>query len=82
MLELGISQAQTQFTKLLTQTVLIVDKKAHQKKAVILPYEEYEKLLRQFATTENLENGSFNQFIGILDDKFITDDAKYNEIVK
>lgn len=31
MLELGISQAQAQFTKLLTQTVFIVDKKAHQK---------------------------------------------------
>lgn len=33
MLELGISQAQAQFTKLLTQTVFIVDKKAHQKKS-------------------------------------------------
>ena len=82
MLELGISQAQTQFTKLLTQTVLIVDKKAHIKKAVILPYEEYEKLLRQSATVENLENGSFNQFVGILDEKFSTKDVKYNEIVK
>jgi hypothetical protein len=38
MLELGISQAQTQFTQLLNQTVLIIDKKAHNKKAVILPY--------------------------------------------
>jgi len=28
MLELGISQAQTQFTKLLNQTVVIVDNKA------------------------------------------------------
>ena len=28
MLELGISQAQTQFTQILNQTVLIVDKKA------------------------------------------------------
>ena len=46
MLELGISQAQAQFTKLLTQTVFIVDKKARQKKAVILPYEEYERLLK------------------------------------
>ena len=41
MLELGISQAQTQFTQLLNQSVLIVDKKAHRKKAVILPYENY-----------------------------------------
>jgi len=29
MLELGISQAQTQFTQLLNQSVLIIDKKAH-----------------------------------------------------
>jgi hypothetical protein len=50
MLELGISQAQAQFTKLLSQTVFIVDKKAHQKKAVIMPYEEYEKLIKQSTT--------------------------------
>ena len=45
MLELGISQAQTQFTKLLNQTVVIVDKKSHIKKAVILPYEEYTQII-------------------------------------
>ena len=45
MLELGISQAQTQFTQILNQTVLIVDKKAHNKKAVILPYDEYKRLI-------------------------------------
>ena len=33
MLELGIAQAQAQFTKLLSQTVFIVDKKARQKKS-------------------------------------------------
>lgn len=43
MLELGISQAQAQFTQLLNQTVLIVDKKVHHKKAVILPYDGYIK---------------------------------------
>jgi len=82
MLELGISQAQAQFTKLLTQTVFIVDKKAHQKKAVIMPYEEYEKLLKQSIRKENLEEGSFNKFVGILDDEFATDDEKYKAIVK
>lgn len=82
MLELGISQAQAQFTKLLTQTVFIVDKKAHQKKAVIMPYEEYEKLLKQSITKENLEDGSFSKFVGILDDEFTTGDEKYKEIVK
>ena len=40
MLKLGISQLQVQFTKLLDQTVFIVNKKVHQKKAVILAYEE------------------------------------------
>ena len=82
MLELGISQAQAQFTKLLSKTVFIIDKKAHKKKAVIMPYEEYERLIKQSTTKENLEKGSFNQFVGILDDTFETDDVKYNEIVK
>jgi len=82
MLELGISQAQAQFTKLLTQTVFIVDKKAHQKKAVIMPYEEYEKLLKQSIRKESLEDGSFNKFVGMLDNKFEIDDEKYKAIVK
>jgi len=82
MLELGISQAQTQFTKLLSQTVFIIDKKAHQKKAVILPYKEYERLLREATKKEDLEKGSFNKFVGILDNNFESDDEKYMEIVK
>jgi hypothetical protein len=82
MLELGISQAQAQFTKLLTQTVFIVDKKARQKKAVILPYEEYERLLKQSIKKENLEEGAFNKFVGILDNEYSTDDEKYKAIVK
>jgi len=82
MLELGISQAQTQFTQLLTKTVLIVDKKAHRNKAVILPYDEYQKLLsRASANTTTLDEGVFSQFVGILDDNYKTDDAKYNAIV-
>ena len=82
MLELGISQAQAQFTKLLTQTVFIVDKKAHKKKAVIMPYEEYEKLVKQSISKESLEEGSFSKFVGILDDEFVADDEKYKAIVK
>lgn len=82
MLELGISQAQAQFTKLLSKTVFIVDKKAHKKKAVILPYEEYEKLIQQSISNKDLENGSFNQFIGILDNNFVTDDERYKSIIK
>ncbi len=82
MLELGISQAQAQFTKLLNQTVLIVDKKAHHKKAVIMPYEEYSKLLSRAASKEELKDGVFSRFIGILDRNYQTEDAKYNSIVK
>jgi len=82
MLELGISQAQAQFTKILSQTVFIVDKKAHKKKAVIMPYAEYEKLIKQSGIKENLEEGSFNRFVGMLDKTFETNDMKYNEIVK
>ena len=82
MLELGISQAQAQFTKLLNQTVFIVNKKTHQKKAVILPYEEYERLIKQSIRKENLEEGSFNKFVGILDNEFTTDDEQYKAIIK
>ncbi len=82
MLELEISQAQIQFTKLLTQTVFILDKKAHQKKAVIMPYSEYKKLIKQASSKESLSDGGFNKFIGILDNNFKIDDEKYNEIVK
>lgn len=82
MQELGISQAQAQFTKLLSQTVFIVDKKAHQKKAVIMPYEEYERLLKQSTTKESLESGAFSQFVGMLENEFVTDDSKYKAIVK
>ena len=81
MLELGISQAQTQFTKLLTKTVIIVDKKAHIKKAVIMPYDEYMLLIKRTLREENIDNGVFDQFAGLLESDFKTDDEKYNKIV-
>ena len=81
MLELGISQAQARFTKLLTQTVTIIDKKTHIKKAVIIPYEEYMELKRKTLPKKNMENGRFNKFAGILESDFQTDDEKYNKIV-
>ena len=83
MLELGISQAQAQFTQLLNQTVLIVDKKSHHNKAVIIPYTEYKNLLaRASANTDDLGESVFSKFVGVLDKKFNTDDEKYNEIIK
>ena len=77
MIELGIAQAQSQFTKILNKKVLIIDKKTAKKKAVLIPYEEYEKLLKNRS-----QKNSFDKFVGILDKDFETDDARYNEIVK
>lgn len=82
MLELGISQAQSQFTKILGEVTLILDKKSNQKKAVILPYDEYARLVKQASTKESLRDGGFTKFVGALDGSFESDDAKYNEIVK
>jgi len=82
MLELGISQAQGQFTQLLTQKVLIIDKKAHRKKAVILPYNEYKSLLARASKSESADESLFSRFVGILDNDFKTNDSKYNDIVK
>ncbi len=82
MIELGVSQVQSQFPQLLNQTVIIVDQETHHKKAVIIPYEEYEKLIARVSTKENLKTGLFDQFVGVLDDKFVSDDTRYNEILK
>lgn len=78
MLSLGISQAQSQFTKLLNQTVLVVDKKSNKKKAVILPYEAYERLLKK---QETKGGRGFSEFVGVLKEAYETDDRKYHKIV-
>jgi len=79
MRELGVAQAQAKFTTILSnsENVLIVDKKTKTKKAVILSYKDYQKLLKQSKKPKN----SFNKFVGILDKNFKTDDEKYNRIV-
>jgi len=82
MLEVGIAQAQTQFTKLLDRTVLIVDKKSHRKKAVIVPYEEYVRLTSNKRSETHPSKSVFSRFVGALDSEFHTDDPKYNEIVR
>ena len=81
MLELGISQAQSQFTKLLSKTAVIIDKKSNIKKAVMMPYKEYSRLLKLANQNKESDNGIFNQFIGTLDNNFKTDDEKYHRIV-
>lgn len=65
MLKEGI--AQIQFTKLLNQTV-------------IMPYKSDYRLIKNLTTKKELDNGIFNQFLGILDKKFKIDDEKYNTI--
>lgn len=83
MIELAVSQAQSQFTKLLSKSVLIIDKKSNVKKAVILPYEEYSRLVSQKNETKtDFSKGGFSKFVGILDKDFKTNDEKYNEIIK
>ena len=66
MIELEITQVQEQFDKILDKTILIVDKKSHKKKAVILPYEEYLQIIKNISK-EKIKNGVFNKFVGILD---------------
>ena len=60
----------------------MVEKKEHKKKAVIMPYEKYEKIIKNSIKKDSLENGSFNKFVGILDNNFKIDDEKYEAIVK
>ena len=82
MVEVGIAQAQTHFTKLLDHTVLIVDKKSHRKRAVIVPYEEYVRLTSDKRSEAYPSKGVFSRFVGVLDSEFHTDNPKYNEIVR
>ncbi len=81
MLEMGISQAQSQFTKLLNKTVVVVDKKSHKKKAVILPYDEYLQIIKKNISQDKIQNGVFNKFVGVLDKNVQIDDEKYNRIL-
>ncbi len=84
MKELSVSQAQKQFTSLLSELEIttIIDKKSHIKKAVLMPYSFYETLISKKENSEPQDNIELEQFVGILSDEFKTDDAKYNNIVK
>jgi hypothetical protein len=85
MIEMGIAEVQNKFTKLLTTAVTIVDRKSHKKKAVILPYEMYEKLARtQRKEKVFRDDAELDAFIGLLEgaDKLDTDDERYKAIVK
>lgn len=84
MKELSVSEAQKQFTSLLVKPEMttIVDKKSHIKKAVLMPYSLYEKLISNDKSQLVEETVELDQFVGLLSDEFSTDDARYNAIVK
>jgi hypothetical protein len=85
MVEMGISEVQNQFTKLLSQSVTIVDKKSHKKRAVILPYEVYDKLIREQRKQKLFEeDDELSAFVGILEgaEKLNKEDERYQEILK
>jgi len=79
MLSLSVSQAQRQFTSILSEPTIIIDKKSNIKKAVILPYEMYEKLMSKSVKKKKFD---LDKFAGILKGDFVTDDARYNAILK
>lgn len=84
MKELSVSQAQKQFTSLLSELEIttIIDKKSHIKKAVLMPYSLYEKLISKEHNQTLEEAIELDQFIGLLSDEFKTEDARYNAIIK
>ncbi|WP_029523019.1 type II toxin-antitoxin system Phd/YefM family antitoxin [Persephonella sp. KM09-Lau-8] len=83
---LNISQAQKNFTKILNESTLIIDNKKKEKKAVIIPYKEYLKLISQCQNKEDLLNmlstGKFSKFRGMLDKNLKINDDRYNNIVQ
>lgn len=84
MKELSVSQAQKQFISLLSQleTKTIIDKKSHVKKAVLMPYHLYEKLISSDERRLSNDKEELEQFVGLLSSDYKTDDAKYNAIIK
>jgi len=85
MIEMGIAEVQNKFTKLLSTAVTIVDRKSHKKRAVILPYEMYEKLARtQRKEKVFREDAELDAFLGLLEgaDKLDMEDERYKAIVK
>ena len=79
MLNLSVSQAQRQFTSILSEITTVIDKKSNVKKAVILPYDMYEKLIAKSIKSPKTD---MDDFVGLLSEKYETDDERYNEILK
>ena len=85
MIEMGIAEVQSKFTKLLSTAITIVDKKSHKKKAVILPYEMYEKLARtQRKEKVFRDDAELDAFLGLLEgaDRLDVEDERYKAIIQ
>jgi len=85
MIEMGISEVQHRFTKRLSTAVTIIDKKSHKKRAVILPYEMYEKLARtQRKEKVFRKDEELDAFLGLLEEVDIKniDDERFKAILK
>ncbi len=84
MLEVGVSEAQGRFTKLLSESVTIVDRKTHTKRAVMLPYAVYEELLKAQRKHKVFESDDeLDAFVGILAEGDASDeDERYRAIVR
>lgn len=82
MLKLSVSQVQKQLSAILSETVLVMDKKHHEKKAVILPYHIYKELVEKNKNVLPNEEDTLEKYVGILSRDFETDDAKYLSILK
>ncbi|SMN10932.1 hypothetical protein SPBRAN_1107 [uncultured Candidatus Thioglobus sp.] len=82
MLELSVAQAQKQFSKIINNPTVIVDRKKSLKKAVILPYDVYSELLNKSINQQSLSVGGFADFVGMLDEDFKSDDERYQKIIK
>ncbi len=85
MIEISISEAQSQLTKILDQVTLIIDKKSHKKRAVLLPIDDYEKLIMQQKKEKVFQrDDSIDKYLGILEgaDSIETEDERYKAIIK
>lgn len=82
MLIVSVSEAQKQFSKIINKPTLIIDQKKSSKKAVILPYDVYQELLKQSITKASLATSGFADFVGVLNKDFKTKDKKYHQVIK
>ena len=80
MVKLTTSQLKEQIDQLLKIGAIIEENS--EKKAVLLPYDEYEILMKEAIIKKRLPQSFFNQFVGILESDLVVDDLLYKSILK